>query len=138
VDSTAPARLGLARLYANTTLGSLPPQSRGQVRVSLATATNLRSAVDEFFQGDASAEEAAFLTDFAGKPLVVLTAGIGSPADHLAAQNHLAILSTNSAHRTIDKADHQALIAEQQGAATTTQAILDVVQAVRSHAPVRQ
>jgi len=30
------------------------------------------------------------------------------------------------------------LIAEQQGAAATTQAILDVVQAVRSHAPVRQ
>jgi pimeloyl-ACP methyl ester carboxylesterase len=136
--ASTPARLGLARLYANTAFASLPPQSRGQVRASLATATNLRSAVDEFVQGNASAQEAASLTDFAGKPLVVLAAGIGSPADHVAAQNHLATLSTNSVHRTIEKADHQALIADQQGAAATTQAILDVVQAVRSRAPVRQ
>src|SRR4051812_14891888 len=125
--ASTPARLGLARLYANTAFASLPPQSRGQVRASLATSTNLRSAVDEFVQGNASAQEAASLTDFAGKPLVVLAAGIGSPADHVAAQNHLATLSTNSVHRTIEKADHQALIADQQGAAATTQAILDVV-----------
>jgi pimeloyl-ACP methyl ester carboxylesterase len=131
------ARLGLARLYGNTAFGSLPPRSRDEVRASLATANNLRSAIDEFVQGNASAEEAASLTDFADKPLIVLTAGIGSTADHLAAQNHLATLSTNSAHRTIGNADHQALIADQQGAATTTQAILDVVQATSSHTPLK-
>jgi hypothetical protein len=77
--------------------------------------TNLRSPIDEFAQGNASAEEGASLTDFADKPLVVLTAGIGSAPDHLAAQNHFATLSTNSAHRTIDSANHQALIADGQG-----------------------
>jgi hypothetical protein len=131
------ARLGLARLYANTAFGSLPPGSREEVRASLATANNLRSAVDEFVQGNASADEAASLTDFADKPLVVLTAGIGSAADHIVAQNHLATLSTDSAHRTIENADHQALIADEQGAAATTRAILDVVQATRSHTSLR-
>jgi pimeloyl-ACP methyl ester carboxylesterase len=131
------ARLGLGRLYGSTAFASLPPRPRDEVRASLATANNLRSAIDEFVQGNASAEEAAALTGFADKPLIVLTAGIGSPADHMTAQNHLATLSTNSAHRTIDKADHQALIAEEQGAATTTRAVLDVVQATRSHTDLK-
>jgi len=130
------ARLGLARLYAGIAFGTLPPQSRGEVRASIATANNLRSFIDEFLQGNASAEEAASLTDFTDKPLIVLTAGIGSAADHLTAQNHLATLSTNSVHRTIAKADHQALIADEQGAATTTRAVLDVVSAVRSSQPL--
>jgi len=128
------ARLGLARLYANTAFGGLPPRPRDEVRASLATANNLGSAIDEFVQGNASAVAAAALTDFADKPLIVLTAGIGSPPDHVTAQNHLATLSTNSAHRTIEQADHQGLIADEHGAATTTQAILDVVRATRSHA----
>ena len=130
------ARLGLGRLYGNTAFGSLPPRPREEVRASLATADNLRSAIDEFVQGNASAQEAGALTDFGDKPLIVLTAGIDSKADHIVAQNHLATLSTNSAHRTIDKADHQALIADEQGAATTTQAILDVVSSVRSSQPL--
>ena len=50
----------------------------------------------------------------------------------LAAQNHLATLSTNSVHRVIDGATHEALIADEEDAAATTQAILDVVSSVRS------
>jgi pimeloyl-ACP methyl ester carboxylesterase len=131
------ARLGVGRLFGATAFASLPPQPRGEVRARLATADNLRS-VDEFVQGDASAQEAAALTGFGDKPLIVLTAGIGSSADHITAQNHLATLSTNSAHRTIDKADHQALIADEQGAAATTRAILDVVSSVGSRGPLEK
>jgi pimeloyl-ACP methyl ester carboxylesterase len=130
------ARLGLGRVYGSTAFGRLTPRPCGEVGASLATSDNLRSAIDEFVQGNASAEEAGALTGFADKPLIVLTAGIGSPADHKTAQNHLATLSTNSAHRTIYTADHQALIADEQGAATTTQAILDVVSSVRSSQPL--
>ena len=75
-----------------------------EVRASVATANNLRSTIDEYVQANASTQEAASLRDFADKPLVVLTAGIGSDATHSAAQNHLATLSTNSAHRVIDGA----------------------------------
>jgi pimeloyl-ACP methyl ester carboxylesterase len=127
------ARLGLGRLYAEVASGTLPPRSEGEFRASVATASNLRSTIDEYVQASASSQEAAALRNFADKPLVILTAGVGSDATHSAAQNELAILSTNSAHRVIEGADHLALIEDEDGAAKTTQAILDVVQAARSH-----
>jgi hypothetical protein len=81
-------------------------------------------------------EQAASLVNFASKPLVVLTAGIGSDATHLAAQNHLATLSTNNVHRVIDGAAHEPLVADEKYAAVTTRAILDVVSSVRSAGPL--
>jgi pimeloyl-ACP methyl ester carboxylesterase len=130
------ARLGLGRLYGQFAFGSLPPRSRDEVRASIATASNLRSTIDEFVQANASMEQAASLGDFADKPLVVLTAGVGSDATHSAAQNDLATLSTNSVHRVIAGATHEALIADEEFAAATTQAILDVVSSVRTAGPL--
>ena len=130
------ARLGLARLYGQLEHGSLPPRSRDEARASLATASNVRSTIDEYVQANASAQQAASLRDFADKPLVVLTAGSGSDAALVAAHNDLATLSTNSVHRVIDGATHQTLIADEEDAAVTTQAILDVVSSVRSAGPL--
>ena len=81
-------------------------------------------------------EQAASLRDFADKPVVVLTAGIGSDATHSAAQNRLATLSTNIVHRVIYDASHASMIANKEDAAATTQAILDVVSSVRSAGPL--
>jgi pimeloyl-ACP methyl ester carboxylesterase len=130
------ARLGLARLYGQFAYGSLPPQSRDEVRASLATASQFRSTIDEFVQATASMKQAASLGDFADKPLVVLTAGSGHDAGWSAAQNDLATLSTNSVHRVIDGASHEALIMDEENAAATTQSILDVVSSVRSAGPL--
>jgi pimeloyl-ACP methyl ester carboxylesterase len=130
------ARLGLGRLYSQMAYGSLPQRSRDEVRASSATASTMRSTIDEFAQASASTKEAASLTDFAGKPLVVLTAGNGHDAAWSTAQNHLATLSTNSVHRVIDGATHEALVAEKRYAAATSQAILDVVSSLRSAAPL--
>jgi pimeloyl-ACP methyl ester carboxylesterase len=129
---STPARLGLARLYGQSAFGSLPPRSRDEVRASVATASTLRSTIDEYVQATASSEQAAALGDFADKPLIVLTAGSGHDAAWSAAQNRMATLSTNSMHRIIDGATHEDLIANQEDAAATTQAILDVVSSVRS------
>jgi hypothetical protein len=129
--STA-ARLGLARLYAQSAIGSLPPRSRDEVRASVATPSTLRSTIDEYVQANASIEQAAALRDFDEKPLIVLTAGSGHDAAWSAAQNRMATLSTNSVHRVIDGATHEDLVANQEDAAATTQAILDVVASVRS------
>ena len=126
------ARLGLGRLYGQFALGSLPPRSRNEVRASVATPSTLRSTIDEYVQAAASVEQAAALGDFADKPLIVLTAGRGHDAAWSAAQNRLARLSTNSVHRVIAGAAHQDLVANQDDAAATTQAILDVVASVRS------
>jgi pimeloyl-ACP methyl ester carboxylesterase len=130
------ARLGLGRLYSQLAFGSLPPRSRAEVRANGATATNLRSTIDEYVQANSSMEQAASLGDFADKPLVVLTAGSGSDTAHLVSQNDLATLSTNTVHRVIDGATHEALIAEEGDSAATTQAILDVISSVRSPGPL--
>jgi hypothetical protein len=44
----------------------------------------------------------------------------------------MATLSTNSAQRVIDGATHGSLISDEEDAAATTQAILDVVSSVRT------
>jgi pimeloyl-ACP methyl ester carboxylesterase len=113
------ARLGLGRL------------------VGVPTASQLRSTIDEYVQANASAEEAAALRSFADKPLIVLTAGVGSDAKHVASQNDLATLSTNTAHRVVEGASHADLIADEHGAATTTRAILDVVRTTSSHTQLK-
>jgi pimeloyl-ACP methyl ester carboxylesterase len=130
------ARLGLGRLYGQLAFGDLPPQSHKEVRASLATASNLRSTIDEYVQANASVQQAASLRDFGDKPLVVLTAGVGSDATHLAAQDHLATLSTDSVHRVIDGATHEDLVAAEKYAAATSRAILGVVSAVRTGGPL--
>jgi pimeloyl-ACP methyl ester carboxylesterase len=111
------ARLGLGRLFG-------------------VTASHARSTIHEYIQGGASKDQAASLVDFADKPLVVLEAGIGSDAAWSAAQVDLAGLSTNSVHRVIDGATHNDMVADEDAAAATTQAILDVVSSVRSGGPV--
>jgi pimeloyl-ACP methyl ester carboxylesterase len=129
--STA-ARLGLGRLYARSDFGSLPPRSRDEVRASDATASALRSTIDEYLQAAASTKHAAALRDFADKPLIVLTAGRGHDAAWSVAQTRMARLSTNSVHRVIAGAIHEDLVGNEEHAAATTQAILDVVASVRS------
>jgi pimeloyl-ACP methyl ester carboxylesterase len=129
------ARLGLGRLYSLTDYASLPPRSRDQARASGATASQLRSTIDEYLQGGASAQEAASLHAFT-KPLLVLTAGSGSAAGWTEKQDALATLSTDSAHRVVDGATHASLILDEEDATSTTQAILDVVSAVRTSAPL--
>jgi pimeloyl-ACP methyl ester carboxylesterase len=130
------ARFGLGRLYGQLASGSLPPRSEDEVRVTGATASNLRSTIDEYLQANASIGQAASLRDFADKPLVVLTAGSGNDAAWQAKQKEMATLSTNSAHRVINGADHHALVGEEEYAAATTQAILDVVSALRTAVPL--
>jgi pimeloyl-ACP methyl ester carboxylesterase len=53
------ARVGMGRLYAPFEVGSLPPRSRDEARASIATATTLRSTIDEYVQANASTQEAA-------------------------------------------------------------------------------
>lgn len=135
--ASASARLGLGRLVALTDYATLPSQSRDEIRASVATASHIQSTIDEYLQANASSGEAAALTDFANKPLIVLTAGVGSNAVWMSAQDHLATLSGNSAHRVINGAVHAALIHDEQYAAATTVAILDVLTAIREGEPVR-
>jgi pimeloyl-ACP methyl ester carboxylesterase len=120
---SASARLGLGKFV-------------GLSGSTTSNAIAMRSTIDEYLLAGPSANEAASLTDFDDKPLVVLTAGDGNDADKQAKQDKLAALSTNSAHRVVGGATHPSLIFDKQDAAETTQAILDVVAAVRGSNPV--
>ena len=114
---SAPAQLGLGRLFG-------------------ATARDFLSTIHEYADAGDAVKQAASLTDLGNKPLFVLTAGSGSDAAWFAAQDQMAGLSTDSVHRVIEGASHQSLVAERDGAAATTQAILDVVSSVQSGAPL--
>ncbi|WP_230207816.1 alpha/beta fold hydrolase [Microlunatus sp. Gsoil 973] len=127
------ARLGLARVTGLTDFSSLPPRSRDELRANAARASTIRSTIDEYAGAGAAVQEAAALRDVGARPLIVLTATVGNADDWFEAQDRLARLSTNSAHRVVPGASHEALVGEREYAEITSQAILDVVTAVRDH-----
>jgi len=133
---SASARLGVGRLIGQLSYGSLPPRARDEAIASAATPNHVQSTIDEYIQGTTSMDQAASLSDFGDKPLYVLTAGSGSDAEWKAAQDDLASLSTNSAHRVVDGAAHGDMFLDEEAAAATTQAILDVISSVRSAGPL--
>lgn len=130
------ARLGVGRLMGRFSYSTLPPQTRDEARTSAATAPFLASVVDEYGVAARSTSQAGELTDLQGKPLIVLTADEGNRHGWMAAQDKLATLSDNSAHRVVDGATHASLLADPSDAATVAQAIHDVVGTVRTSAPL--
>jgi pimeloyl-ACP methyl ester carboxylesterase len=145
VDSTAPASKPRATLRSDE--GSYDLTGRvsalistsarlGLGRLAGVPASHVRSTIDEYVRANSSSRAAATLVDFADKPLIVLTAGIGSSPAWMTVHEHLATLSSNNAHRVIEGAIHADLIADEKGAAATTQAILDVVSSIRTNEPV--
>jgi pimeloyl-ACP methyl ester carboxylesterase len=130
------SRFGVTRLEAMSEVATLPPQSSDEARASLKTGDSLRAFIDEFLAANASMGQAAALTDFADKPLVILTAGVGSGGDFVAAHEQLATLSTNGVHRVIDGATHETLLADEKDSEATTQAVFDVLASVRGEGPL--
>jgi pimeloyl-ACP methyl ester carboxylesterase len=131
----AVAHLGAGRLLADVSYGSLPPRSRDEARANSSTARHLRSYIEEFLEGSTSMYQASSLTNLNGKPLIVLTADRNADDEWQSKQDHLATLSTNSLHRHVD-ATHASLLEDEADAAAASQAIHDVVAAVRSSQPL--
>jgi pimeloyl-ACP methyl ester carboxylesterase len=129
------ARVGLLRL-AGGGFGGLPPQARSQELVLAATTRELSSQRAEWSQLPAVFTQAQALTSLVGKPLIVVTAGLGQQAGWPAAQYQLARLSANSLQRTVAGADHTALLYNDAMSANSSQAIRDVVAAVRTGTPL--
>ena len=116
---SATARLGLGRLLG-------------------ATANEMAAFIDEYAVAGRSASEAGELTSLDGKPLFVLTAGLGQESGWFAAQDKLATLSTNSVHQTTQGATHAALLEDEHYAAVSGRAINAVVRSVRSSTPLER
>jgi pimeloyl-ACP methyl ester carboxylesterase len=130
------SRIGLGRLYALVSYGTLPSPALEEVRTSISKPATLRSAIDEYVQGNTSMQEAAELHTLGDTPLFVLTAGSGSAEDWFAKQEKLSRLSTNSVHRVVDGATHESLVSDETPAAATSAAIREVVSSVRTGKPL--
>lgn len=128
------ARLGVARLVAETSFADLPAASRDEARSSAATAKEMSSFIDEYAVAGRSARQAGALEDLGDLPLVVLTADRGNAAGWEEAQDELATLSTNSRHLVVPGATHASLVEDEEHAAAVGSAILDVVELVRQDA----
>jgi hypothetical protein len=87
---------------------------------------------DEVAGLEAALAQAQALTSLGDKPLIVVTAAEGAHAGWLPLQEKMVDLSTNSTQRLIQDATHTSLIEDQDDSAISIQAILDIVDAVRS------
>jgi hypothetical protein len=125
------ARVGLLRL-AGGGFGGLPPQARSQELALAVTDREASSQGAEWAELPAVFSQAETISGLNGKPLIVVTAGRGQQAGWPAAQDRLARLSTNSLHRTVSGADHTDLLYNKAMSANSSQAIRDVVAAIRA------
>ena len=130
------ARLGLGRLVSGSDFGDLPSQSRDELRAAAASERHLRGTVEEYLKAGTSGGQAAWVEDLGSKPLIVLTAAVGSDAAWVKRHEELATLSDDAEHRLIEGADHSALVHDEAHAAQTSGAILDVLAAVRAEEPL--
>ena len=131
------AHLGAGRLIAQASYGDLPPRVQDEARANASLARNLGSYIDEFVEANTAMQQAATLTNLDGKPLIVLTADTGNDAGWQQKQDHMAALSTNSRHRVAHATTHDSMVSDQADSAAASQAIHDVVEAVRTARPLR-
>jgi hypothetical protein len=128
----------LLALYAlcafHSGFASLPAQARDRQRLHYSSARHYRSLRDECAELPTSLAQARSFQGVGDRPLVVVTAARDAQAGWLPLQEEMATLSTNRSHRVVPYT-HDALITDQTAAQTSSQAIRDVVHAVRSSAP---
>jgi pimeloyl-ACP methyl ester carboxylesterase len=126
------ARLGVGRLLPTSIWSALPEPAASQYGAFASSPRRWSNTVDETATMPALLSQAQGLSALGSRPLVVLTAaGHDADPDWAEAQNRMARLSTDSSHRQAD-ATHAGLLDEEDGAATSVQAIDDTVQAVRT------
>jgi hypothetical protein len=133
---SATARLGLGRVIAGASPSDLPPSSRDEANASAATAKELAAFLDEYAVAGRSAGEAGVLTTLGEKPLIVLTAEQGNSPGWMPHQDAMATLSTDSRHEVVPGSTHQSLTDNPAHAAVVSDAIVDVVEAIRTGLPL--
>ncbi len=130
------SRFGLGHAMYGTAYGDLPEPARDEQRAFWTTPRHSRSVRDEFSKLRTAMTQARSLTSLGDRPLVVVTAKKEAEDGWMAAQDELAALSTNSDHRIVADATHSSLTENEASAAHSIQAILDVVNSVRTGTPV--
>jgi pimeloyl-ACP methyl ester carboxylesterase len=127
------ARLGATQVLPASAWSSLPEPAASQVQAFASSPRGMRNMRDEQSMYPKVFEQAKALTSLDRKPLVVVTAteSIHKHKEWTDLQDRLAALSTNTRHR-VAEATHAGLIDDQESYKSSVQAIIDVVQVVRT------
>ncbi len=130
------ARLGIGQLVPSSS--GLPEPAAGHIQAFASSPRSWRNGAEESATMPALFSQTQALTTLGSTPLVVLTASESTESidGWSTAQDRMAALSTNSSHLAADST-HQGLLADEQGARMTADAIDDVVQAVMTGSPLR-
>lgn len=132
------AQVGIARLFAFAAQTDLPAAENEGAIAAGTTVHQYRAQRDEVAGIPAALTQAQALQSLGNKPLIVVTAPVGAQKGWLALQAEMTKLSTNSVQRVIPNATHTSLIKNQADAVASSQAIVDVVTAVRTAQPLGQ
>jgi pimeloyl-ACP methyl ester carboxylesterase len=130
------SRMGVGHLFYLSAYSGLPPQARNEERAFWSTPRHARSLRDEIAELPTALNQAARLHSIGNKPLIVLTAMKDAQAGWMPLQNEMARLSSNSLHRVLVNATHEALTDDKGSAGVSSRAVLDVVMAVRTGKPL--
>ena len=135
------ARLGIGHLYfalgGEVDFVDLKEPQKSEIKAAWSS--------PEYFESQYAENEAAWdiftdaqqLGELGDLPLIVLTQGSSATAEWLDMQNELAGLSTDSLHIRVDGSTHGSLAFNPQHAQFVSDAILNVVEAVRSGQPLQ-
>lgn len=127
---------GCASLFYTTALAGLPPQARSEERADWSRPSHYRSLRDEVLELQSALTQSQALTSLGNKPLIVVTAVKDAEEGWMPLQDEMLTLSTNSVQRVMQNATHTSLTEDKAEAGISSQAILDVVGAVRSSTPL--
>ena len=126
------ARTAIGKVMLRSGHATLPPRARNAARSFASSPRELRADRIELLQLPTTFNEAKALHTLNGKPLAVVSASVDEMRGWTAAQNKLARLSTNSTHRTVAGATHEALLEDEAFARFASAAITRVVKTARS------
>jgi pimeloyl-ACP methyl ester carboxylesterase len=130
------SRLGVGRAVYQTAYGELPPLARDEQRAFWSTPRHNRSVRDEFAELRTAMTQAQSLTSLGDRPLAIVTAPKDAADGWMAAQDELAALSTNGVHQVLPNATHSSLTENEAIATQSSHAIREVVDSVRTGAPI--
>jgi pimeloyl-ACP methyl ester carboxylesterase len=130
------ARFGVGRLAYRSQYGGLPSEARAEQYMFWCTARHARSLRDEWAAAPLAMQQADSLVTLGNRPLVVVTALKDAQEGWAALQDEVPKLSSNNSHWSLATTTHAFLVEHQADAAFASQAIREVVGAVRTSKPL--
>ena len=128
-------RLGAMHLYfafgGEMDFAGLPELQKSQLKAIWSSPRYFEAQEAEIRAARSIWSDALKLEDLGDMPLMVVSRGVSLDHEWSKYQDDLATLSTNSRHLTVDGANHGALVFDQNYARLVSDAILQVVNAVR-------